>query len=169
MSQCLFSLNLPSGRFSLLVAMSVCLSVCAIAKRPLPGVLETSGWRAYQLYLPTITQFLFIIWNIGSTIRICQEIQGLLYVEFLKTFWHCFRQGTFLSRYHLFCCQQTTSFWYLVGRTVGRFYRLQEWLSPLRCPMIRQIRVWTLCVRLTRWRPVFWELGLFKENESLSS
>ena len=34
----LFSLNLPLGRFSHRVAMSLCVSVCAIPKNPLPGV-----------------------------------------------------------------------------------------------------------------------------------
>ena len=43
----IFSLKRPRGRFSLLSAMSisvfVCVYVCAIAKHPLPGALETSG------------------------------------------------------------------------------------------------------------------------------
>ena len=36
--------------------MSVCLSVFAIAKYPLPGVLDTSGRRAYSENWPVITQ-----------------------------------------------------------------------------------------------------------------
>ena len=35
----------------------MCLSVCGIAKHPLPGVVETSGLRIYSLYWTVITQF----------------------------------------------------------------------------------------------------------------
>ena len=44
-----FSLNWPPGRFSLLVAMSVCyLFVCPLLETPLLRELKTSGQRVYH-------------------------------------------------------------------------------------------------------------------------
>ena len=44
------------------------MSVCAIAKQPLAGVVETSGRRTCFLYWPVITQLFgfFVFWGRGS-------------------------------------------------------------------------------------------------------
>ena len=50
----------PMGQFrnreAMSVWLSVCLSLCGIAKHPLLGVVETSGQRTYSQYWPVMTK-----------------------------------------------------------------------------------------------------------------